>query len=149
MKLLQRLLPSQDIDALLGDIVEEARHRSRLWYWSQLVAVLVVASWKDVRAHKWLAVRATVTGLLVLPVFFYPASIVARFHRDHGFAMVLPYLLLVCVIPPTAILRLVVDNGAGMRLFGPSVLFVAAILAIVSLPGCVLLGAIWGTRDVS
>ncbi len=37
MRLLKRLLPSQDIDALLGDIVEESRRRSRLWYWSQIV----------------------------------------------------------------------------------------------------------------
>jgi hypothetical protein len=191
MKFVKRLLPSQDVDALLGDIVEESRHRSRLWYWSQLIAVVVVAGWKDVRANKWLAVRATVTGLLALPVFFLPASlvlwivrvlseggyyigpywltlphaalivtpfafntvgffvsgwIVARFHRDHGFAMVLPYLLLVCVIPVAAIMRLLADTEAGRNLTSPTPLFVAAVLAIMSLPACVALGALLGAR---
>jgi hypothetical protein len=56
--MLERLLPSSDIDALLGDIAEEAPRRSRVWYWSQLFAVVVVASWRDVRAHTLLALRA-------------------------------------------------------------------------------------------
>ena len=39
MTILNRLLPSQDIDALLGDIVEERqRGRSASWYWLQLGA---------------------------------------------------------------------------------------------------------------
>ena len=60
--LLRRLLSSQDIDALLGDITEEARRRSRIWYWSQLLAVVVIASWKGVRARKGLALGAIATG---------------------------------------------------------------------------------------
>jgi hypothetical protein len=191
MKILKRLLPAQDVDALLGDIAEEAPRRSRVWYWGQLLAVLIVGSWRDVRAHKWLAVRATVTGLLVLPVFFYPVSpivypvrvlseggyyvgpywltlprealsiapffanliafglsgwIVTRLHRAHGLAMVLPYLLLVCMIPAAAIMRLLTDTHAGRSLIGPSPLFVAAELSILSLPVCVLFGALIGTR---
>jgi len=78
MNLLKRLLPSQDIDALLGDIVEESRRRSRLWYWAQIIAVLVVASWKDVRAHKWLAARAIAIGLASLTVLSFGHSMLTE-----------------------------------------------------------------------
>ena len=60
--MLRRLLPSHDIDALLGDIAEESRRRSRLWLWMQLAAVLIVGSWHDVRKHRLLALRAVSTG---------------------------------------------------------------------------------------
>jgi hypothetical protein len=63
-RLLRRLLPSQDIDALVGDITEEARHRPRPWYWAQLVAVIVVGSWRDIRAHKLVATSAVAVALV-------------------------------------------------------------------------------------
>src|SRR5262249_13815668 len=62
MTALKRLLPSHDIDALLGDIAEERPRRSRFWYWSQLLAIVVVASWRDIRNHPLVALRAIVTG---------------------------------------------------------------------------------------
>jgi hypothetical protein len=65
-QLLQRLLPSQDIDALLGDITEEALQRSRLRYWGQVCAPPVVGSWHDVRRHPALALRAVGIGLFTL-----------------------------------------------------------------------------------
>ena len=68
MTIVRRLLPSQDIETLLGDIAEEARHRSRLWFWTQIAAVLVVGSWKDIRAHKRLAVRAAIVGIATMLV---------------------------------------------------------------------------------
>jgi hypothetical protein len=187
MTFLKRLLPSADLDALLGDIVEESRHRSRLWYWSQVLAVVVVASWKDVRAHKWLAVRAIVTGLLVFPVFYVPAVLVTyvvrilsqngyyigpywltlppsamivapvllnmiefglsgwavtRFHRSHGIAMALPYVVLTCTSPAVVLIR-VLGGHPIARLAGPPALLIAA---IVSLPACVVLGAVLGLK---
>jgi hypothetical protein len=78
MSVLKRLLPSQDIDALLGDIVEESRRRSWLWYWSQIAAALVVGSWRDVRKHQLLAVRAVATGLVTLTVYFAIVAAIAR-----------------------------------------------------------------------
>ena len=196
MTLLKRLLPTQDVDALLGDITEESRRRSRLWYWTQLLAVLVVGSWRDVRRHKGLALRATVTGVLTFPVFYVPAVVamrlvrvlsgggyyigpywltlpadsqivatflfnliafalsgwvVTRFHRAHGLAMVLPYLMLVCLIPAAAIVRLITDvrgvHFAGSITYaGPSGLFVSAVMAILSLPVCVVAGAVLGLK---
>lgn len=78
MRLLKRLLPLQDIDALLGDITEESRHRSRLWFAMQLVAAVVIGSWRDVRKHLLLALRAVVTGLVTLSVYFTVVAAIAR-----------------------------------------------------------------------
>jgi hypothetical protein len=78
MSVLKRLLPSQDIDALLGDIAEESRRRSRLWYWSQIAAAVVVGSWRDVRKHPLLAVRAVTTGLVTLTIYFTIVVGIAR-----------------------------------------------------------------------
>jgi len=191
MTLLKRFLPSREHEAILGDIVEESRHRSRLWYWSQLLAVLVVASWTDVRTNKWLAARATAMGILTLAVVFYPASVllyvvrvlseggyyiglywltlphsalvalpfvvtplgfgvsgwvIARLHRAHGIALVLPYTLLVSVITVVVIVRLALDNGSGTRHDPLTALFFSAITAMLSLPGCVVLGAVLGLK---
>src|SRR5262245_61338103 len=78
MTTLKRLLPSQDIDALLGDIAEEAPRRSRIWYWSQLVAVVIVASWHDARSHPWLALRAVATGLATSTLYFGAVQVIGR-----------------------------------------------------------------------
>ena len=78
MKFLSRLFPSQDIDALLGDIAEERSRRSRLWYWSQLLAIVLVASWRDVRSHPLLALRAIATGCFALTLYFGGVSLFGR-----------------------------------------------------------------------
>jgi hypothetical protein len=155
--------------------------------------VVRVAAWKDIRAHKWLVVRATITGVLTPIVFLAPAVLilqavqvmsegrfsigpfgltlpdtaplaslfvlnatgfalsgwmVSRFHREQGFAMVLPYLGLVCVIPPLVIVRMLtllpgyVDGGGWPEVWP---LFLSP-LEIMS-PLWVMSGAILGTRD--
>jgi hypothetical protein len=99
--LLERLLPSQDIDALLGDIDEEARRRSPFWYWGQIVAAIVVGSYRAVRQHPFLALRAVGVGLLTLVVVFAPASPLLRVVRvlsESGY-YVGPYWL---TLPPNA-----------------------------------------------
>ena len=64
-RLLKRLVPAQDHDALLGDLSEEyQRGRSIAWYWLQIFVAIVVRSWKDVRGHTLVAARAIVTGLV-------------------------------------------------------------------------------------
>ena len=77
-RLLKRLVPTEDHDALLGDIVEEAPRRSRLWYWSQLLAIVVVASWHDTRKHPWLALRAIATGGVALTLYFGGVQLIGR-----------------------------------------------------------------------
>jgi hypothetical protein len=64
-RLLKRLVPAQDHDALLGDLCEEyQRGRSIAWYWFQILVAIVVRSWKDVGAHTLVAGRAVITGLI-------------------------------------------------------------------------------------
>jgi len=81
MRFLRRLLPSQDIDALLGDIAEESQHRSRLWYWSQLLAIVVVASWRDARSRPLIALRAVATGCVALSIYFGGVVLIGRVIR--------------------------------------------------------------------
>jgi hypothetical protein len=100
--LLERLLPSQDIDALLGDIDEEARRRSPFWYWGQIVAAIVVGSYRAVRKHPFLAFRAVGVGLLTLVVVFAPAPRllhVVRVMSEGAGYYVGPYWL---TLPPNA-----------------------------------------------
>jgi len=118
MTMLKRLLPSQDIDALLGDIAEEAPRRSRLWYWSQILAAVVVASWQDVRKHPVLAGRATATGLLALAAFFYPVSVLRYLVRVtvSGGHYVGPYWL---TLPQEALYVLpIIANPIGFGVSG-------------------------------
>ena len=68
-RLLKRLVPNQDHDALLGDLCEEyQRGRSKTWYFVQILAAVVVTSWKDIRSHKLVAFRAVVVGIVTFLV---------------------------------------------------------------------------------
>jgi len=181
-RLLRRLLPSSDTDALLGDITEEARHRSRLWCWAQLGALLVVGSWHDVRRHPLLALRGIGVGIATLVVVFAPASAVlrvvrvlseggyyvgpywvtlppnafrwfpglvntlgfaasgwtiARFHRSHGIAMLMPFALLACVFPAIVLVNLAIYRGPWILLTAPRI---GGMISSLSLPACILLG---------
>lgn len=62
-RLLKRLVPAQEHDALLGDLSEEyQRGRSKIWYCLQILAAILVGSWKHIRAHKLIALRASLVG---------------------------------------------------------------------------------------
>jgi len=100
-RLLKRLVPTQDFDALLGDITEETPHRSRLWYWTQLAAAFVVGSWRDIRRHPPLALRAIGIGIATLVVVLAPASAMLRVVRvlSEGGYYLGPYWL---TLPPNA-----------------------------------------------
>jgi hypothetical protein len=80
MTLLQWLLPARDHEALLGDLHEERRRgRSIFWYWSQILAAVVIGSWREVREHPLLALRAVMTGVVVLAVYFAMVAAISRF----------------------------------------------------------------------
>lgn len=52
-------------EALTGDLAEEYRKgRSTLWYWRQSLLATFVLSGSTILAHKWLALRAILTGWL-------------------------------------------------------------------------------------
>jgi len=185
-RLLRRLLPSPDTDALLGDITEEARHRSRIWYCAQLCALLVVGSWRDVRRHPLLSLRAIGVGIATLVVAFAPASAmlrvvrvlseggyylgpywltlppnafrwfpalvntlgfaasgwtIARVHRAHGVAMVIPWALFVSVVLAAFIIMALSADTYPTIWTAPKI---GGAISTRSLPACVLLGGFFG-----
>jgi hypothetical protein len=164
MKLPKRLLPSQDIDALLGDIAEESRRRSRLWYWSQIAAALVVGSWRDVRKRPLLALRAIATGVVTLTVYFTVVAAIARvmwvlsnggyyvgghwltlprgpLPSPYGELAVLGVNSLGFVLSGWAVVRLHRDDGVAMAL--P---FSAIMTSLALIPPGILLGGMLGVR---
>jgi len=161
--LLERLLPFQDIDALLGDIEEESRCRSTLWFWGQVVAAVVVGSYREVRRHPLVALRAVGVGLLTLIVVFAPASRLLNVVRvlSEGGYYAGPYWL---TLPPNAFRYLpalvnvlgfaasgwMIDlldhfarHGRLVLRTGPNV---AGVLSTLSLPAWVVLGGVLGLR---
>jgi hypothetical protein len=78
MTFTERLLPAGDHESLLGDIKEEAPRRSRLWYWAQLAALVIVASWHDVRRHPKVAWIALLTGEVAIAVYYAFITSTAR-----------------------------------------------------------------------
>src|SRR5215471_3208383 len=55
-----------DNDALLGDLAEQyAEKNSAWWYWRQTLGGIVVSTFKDIRNHKLLTLRALIVGWFV------------------------------------------------------------------------------------
>ena len=56
--------------ALAGDLMEQHRERrSTAWYWKQAIVAVSVYPIAQIAEHKWLAVRAIVTGYVIWFVF--------------------------------------------------------------------------------
>ena len=110
--------------ALAGDLIEQYREgKSLAWYWKQAIAAVSVYSVSQILEHKWLAVRAIVTGYVICYVLnnmflhgvlkpvmdttalrvaymfigyaFWVANgwTIARLHRPYSTAMVMAYVL--------------------------------------------------------
>jgi hypothetical protein len=108
--------------AIAGDLLQEYRRRqSVLWYWKEVVCAMCAYSASTIWEHKWLAVRAIVTGWLfsqlvirvgmrdivhpwwdgVAPPALYPCIayvpwllngwLIGRLHRPYSVAMVCVY----------------------------------------------------------
>jgi hypothetical protein len=95
-RLSRRLLPFRDTDALLGDITEELRHRSRGWYWAQIAAVIVVGSFRDVRRHPLMTVRAIVVGCASLFAYFGMFATLVNAHVFSFHSAFEFYVFLIC-----------------------------------------------------
>src|SRR5215475_7008908 len=64
--LLRHLATSRNIEAISGDLDERYGHgRSRVWYWRQVAVAIIVSTFKDIRNHKLLTLRALIVGWLV------------------------------------------------------------------------------------
>lgn len=61
--LLQRWGSGPQCESLVGDLIEQYQHgRSRAWYRRQVLTAIAVGAFRDIRDHKWLAVRAVLTA---------------------------------------------------------------------------------------
>jgi uncharacterized membrane protein YhfC len=70
-RLLKRLVPSENHDALLGDLCEEyQRDRSLLWYRAQILAAIVIGSLRNVRTHWVLSLKAMALGAATFLAYF-------------------------------------------------------------------------------
>lgn len=56
-------------DAVLGDLAEQYRHKSRLWYWRQVLKGIPVSVITEALGHKVIAAKAIVTGCVAWFVF--------------------------------------------------------------------------------
>ena len=64
--LLRHLATSRNIEAIIGDLDERyGQGRSPVWYWRQVAVAIVVSTFKDIRNHKQLTLRALVVGWFV------------------------------------------------------------------------------------
>jgi hypothetical protein len=75
--LLKRLASGPSRESLIGDLTEQYQlKRSAVWYWRQTLTAILVGTARDVRAHKWLAIRAVVTGWMILiPLVFLAGAL--------------------------------------------------------------------------
>jgi hypothetical protein len=64
--LLRHFGSSSNNEAVIGDLNERYLHgQSRVWYWRQVAVAIVVSTFKDIRNHKLLTLRALIVGWLV------------------------------------------------------------------------------------
>ena len=99
-RLLKRLVPTQDHDVLLGDLAEEyQRGRSAVWYWLQILAAILVGSWKDARTHKGVALSAIVAGFtlqIILGAGLLAVRVIARHQVGYPDPWIVSELFRVC-----------------------------------------------------
>jgi hypothetical protein len=153
-------------DALVGDLAEgslrlhsEQGERSGLWYWRQVIAAIAQSWAQTIVHHKWLAMRAIVTGWVLWATLFLVMNAlnsstpqawipmasglikygqwlaigwtIGVLHRPYYASMVLPYVLFTMVMSVPAVSQMVVTLFGHPRYNAPSATIV--ILAVVSL----------------
>ena len=80
--LLEHLRSGRENESLAGDLMEDyGRGRSNAWYWRQVLAAIVMSLYEEVRAHVFLAIKATFTGWAAQFLFQFVAwGLLSRFH---------------------------------------------------------------------
>jgi hypothetical protein len=63
-----------NIDAVLGDLAEQYLHKSRMWYWRQVLKGIPVSIVKEALGHKSIAAKGIVAGCITWLIFLtiYP-----------------------------------------------------------------------------
>jgi hypothetical protein len=80
--LLARLAPGPESESMIGDLEERYRAgRSSLWYWRQVLSVILASVSRDVRGHRLLALRAVAAGWLLHGAFSMPVNWLTRAAR--------------------------------------------------------------------
>jgi hypothetical protein len=65
--LINHLIPESEASAIAGDLLEQWRAgRSRLWFWRQLLAAVVICIWRDIQTHKKVAMSGIAIGMVSL-----------------------------------------------------------------------------------
>jgi hypothetical protein len=91
--LLNRLDCGNNVESLLGDIIESYRQgRSDAWYWRQVLRAVLMSAYHHIRSHKLLALRAIVVGYVVSASLMYSTgALVSRFVAgDKALLILLP-----------------------------------------------------------
>ena len=75
--LLQHFGCGSNTDAVLGDLAEQYLHKSRMWYWRQVLKGIPVSVVTQALGHKVIAAKAIVTGCIAWIVFLsmYPSFV--------------------------------------------------------------------------
>ena len=65
-----RLIAPPEAEAIAGDLIEQFRRgRSRLWFCRQALAAIVIWNWRELSAHKLVAISGILTGIASLWCF--------------------------------------------------------------------------------
>ena len=81
--LLQRMTSGPRRESLIGDLVEQHRHRqSAIWYWRQAITAIVVGIGADLRAHPLLAARSVAVGWALYVLCSVPVNWLTRTSSD-------------------------------------------------------------------
>jgi hypothetical protein len=66
-----------NIDAVLGDLAEQYPHKSRMWYWRQVLKGIPVSVVTEALGHKVIAAKAILTGCIAWLAFLavYPGFV--------------------------------------------------------------------------
>jgi len=89
--LLKHFLTSSENDHIIGDLMEAFQSgRSRIWYWKEVIAVIVIGGSSETMKHPLLALRAISCGWATWLLFYYAAPkvlepVFRRIFRPSGY----------------------------------------------------------------
>ena len=111
-------------DAVLGDLSERYLHKSRMWYWRQVLKGIPVSIVKEALGHKAIAAKAIIAGCIAWLVFLvlYP-GFVSGFVAQSGPSFDLyhylahPHIVWAALWIPVAISLLSPSDSIGFQLW--------------------------------
>lgn len=137
---LERLLPEEDRDAVVGDLIEESALRARTstrattawWCWGQVARSIPTVLWADLRRRQWLgtlgvAIAAYVAASVLESVGL--AVISRLFRPDAGLAAVLSVIVGLATMVLGGYVAASIRQGAAPALAG-IILIVVAVLFV-------------------